>query len=65
MKLIWSVLILTVIILKTSAEKTRYDNNRVYTILVENERDLKILKDLENSAEDGVSIFFLNFLFHF
>lgn len=59
MNLTSGLLILTFIfILKTSAEKTRYDNNRVYSILVENEQHLKILQDLENSVADGVSIIF-------
>lgn len=64
MNLTSCLLILTFIfIVKTSAEKTRYDNYRVYSILVENEQHLKILQDLENSSEDGVSIIFSQNIF--
>lgn len=58
MKLISGFLILTfVLISRISAEKTRYDNYRVYSILVENEHQLEILQDLEKSSDNGVSIF--------
>lgn len=37
-------------------EKIRYDNNRVYSVNIENEQQLKVLLNFEKS-HDGVSFF--------
>lgn len=34
-----------------SGERARYDNYRVYSVRIENEQQLKVLKDLDNNRD--------------
>lgn len=42
------------LLIEISAEKARFDNYRVYSVKIENERQLELLQNLEN-APDGIS----------
>lgn len=51
---LWKIVLLALIAI-ASAEKARFDNYRVYTINIGNEKQLEIMKEIENYP-DGVSI---------
>lgn len=49
-----SVILFAFVFAVTAVEKARYDNYRVYSIFVENQEQLNLLKEIENNP-DGVS----------
>lgn len=54
MKFLLGVLFLAVLALLASAEQARFDNYRVYSVHIENEKQLKVLKDLEYGVSQSV-----------
>ena len=50
--------ILFVSFLSISSEKVRFDNHRVYSLKIKNEKQLKALQDLKKQPQSG--IFYLN-----
>lgn len=58
MKFIFGAILLALLAL-ASAEQARFDNYRVYSIYIGNEKQLEVLKILEN----GVSSFYSKFFF--
>lgn len=54
MKLILGAVLLLASVIFASAEKARFDNYRVYTVAVENENQLKALREISETS-DSVS----------
>lgn len=52
MKFLFGVVVLAMLALLATAEQARFDNYRVYSVHIASEKQLEVLKDLEN----GVSI---------
>lgn len=55
MKLLIFSLFALLCVFSVKAEKARFDNYRVYEILVENEQQLELMQEIENFP-DGVRI---------